>query len=84
MLGQESEHFRELCLYFISSKQWTEAYELHQQAYGSSPADAKTAIRDLANRYGYYDSQQNAYITAAAMLTSVVILSAAALHFMLQ
>lgn len=84
MLGQESEHFRELCLYFISSKQWTEAYELHQQAYGSSPADAKTAIRELANRYGYYDSQQGSMITGTAMVTAVVILSVAAMHFMLQ
>jgi hypothetical protein len=52
-MDRDSENFRELTLYFISTRQWSEAYQLHRQSYGSSPADAKSAIHDLAQRYGY-------------------------------
>lgn len=62
MLDQETANFRELCLYFIQTEQWGDAYDLHQQTYGSSPADAKYAIHELAVRYGYAPVEKSASV----------------------
>lgn len=78
MFDQESESFRELCLYFIGSEQWSEAYELHQQVHGSSPAAAQTAIHELAARYGYarrHESASATWLAACGMMTCLLILA---------
>ncbi len=75
MLQQDSENFRELCLYFISTQQWSEAYELHQQTYGSSPAEAQNVIGELAVRYGYAvnaKSKSMALLATGSLMTIVL------------
>ena len=77
MVPREVDQFRELTLYFISTKQWSEAYELHRQAFGSSPSDARLAVSELARRYGYErESGRSMTVCFAIATVATVAISA--------
>ena len=68
MLDSADHQLRELLLYFISRHQWSEAIELVQQEYQTTPAIAKSTVDQVAVRYGYHRAARPLAIAVIACI----------------
>ncbi len=79
---ESSEQPRDILLYLISSEQWNEAVALYQQEFGTNRTDARVAVSELAENYGYVASKRTAAIMLIAAFGLSLFFAAGVLHYM--
>ncbi len=75
-----TEVTRELLVYLISHQQWNDATDMYQQEFGTTPAVARAAVDQLAEKYGYRRSKAVPMTIAACALFSTATAVAGVLN----